>query len=118
MSDRNRGPGNSVIRTIDPKQVRFSQDSISYKFKDGGTIDDLAKGLQNGKISVDEVPPKRLVQRNGEIYTLDNRRLAAFQQAGVEVPYRMATPQEIAKDAFKFTTANEGVTIRIRGGTR
>lgn len=46
---------------------------------------------------------------------MDNRRLAAFQEAGVDIPYRMATPQEIAK-GWKFTTQNDGTSILIRGG--
>jgi hypothetical protein len=44
------------------------------------------------------------------------RRLAAFQQAGVDVPYRLATPQEIAAEGWKFTTTNDGTSILIRGG--
>jgi RHS repeat-associated protein len=103
-------------QTMNPNDIRFSQDSASYKFKDGRNIDDLAEGLRNGSIDPKDVPPIRLVEREGKLYTLDNRRLAAFQKAGVDVPYRMATPQEVARDAFKFTTKNEGISIRIRGG--
>jgi len=33
----------------------------------------------------------------------------------MDVPYRMATPQEMAREAWKFTTKNDGLTIRIRG---
>jgi hypothetical protein len=47
---------------------------------------------------------------------LDNRRLAAFQQAGVKVPYRLATPEEATNEEWKFTTKNDGISIVIRGG--
>lgn len=58
----------------------------------------------------------RLVKIDGKLYSLDNRRLAAFQEAGVEMPYRMATPQEIVQQQWKFTTTNDGISIIMRGG--
>ncbi len=100
---------------IDPYKVRFSQSSINYSFRDGGNIDDLAEGLRSGRIRPEDVPPIRLVERNGKLYTLDNRRLEAFRRAGVNVPYRMATSEEIAAEGWKFTTRNEGISIRVRG---
>jgi len=103
---------------INPHDVRFSQDSINYRFKDGRTVDDLADGLRSGKVDPDTVPSIRLVERNGQLYTLDNRRLEAFRRAEMEVNYRMATRAEIQHDAFKFTTQNEGLSIIIRGGPR
>jgi hypothetical protein len=33
----------------------------------------------------------------------------------MDIPVRLATPQEIAEETWKFTTQNEGVTIQIRG---
>jgi len=35
----------------------------------------------------------RLVGRDGLMFTLDNRRLAAFQQGGVGMPFRMGSSQ-------------------------
>jgi hypothetical protein len=102
-------------RSINPATVRFSQSSISPSFRDGGTVAEMAAGLKSGAIDPASVAPIRLVVRNGQLFTLDNRRLAAFQQAGVAVPYRMATPQEAAAEAWKFTTKNGGISIRIRG---
>jgi RHS repeat-associated protein len=104
---------------IDPATVRFSQDSVSSKFKNGNTIDETAAGLKSGTISSDDFPQIRLVYRNGNLYTLDNRRLVAFQQAGLKsVKFRMATEAEAAAEGFKFTTVNEGQSIFIRGANR
>jgi hypothetical protein len=99
---------------IDSSTVRFSQSSVSYRFRDGGTIDELAEGLINGTVNANNVPPIRLVQSENLLYTLDNRRLEAFQRAEAPIPYRMATGEEIANEAWKFTTRNEGVSIRVR----
>src|SRR5437588_722662 len=100
---------------MDPTNVRFSQNSISYRFRDGSTIDALAEGLRNGQVRPEDVPPLRLVAREGQMFTLDNRRLEAFRRAGVAIPWRLATPEEIATEAWKFTTTNGGLSVRVRG---
>jgi hypothetical protein len=51
-----------------------------------------------------------------KVFTLDNRRLKAFQEAGVPIRTRAATAAEIANDAFKFTSKNGGASVRVRGG--
>jgi hypothetical protein len=100
---------------IDPHLIRFSQSSIRYRFGNGTTIDDLAQGLKNGQIKVDDVPPLCLVERGGLLFSLDNRRLEAFRRAGMEAPCRMATPEEMQAESWKFTTTNNGLSIKIRG---
>jgi hypothetical protein len=100
---------------VDPNQVRFSQSSIKSTFKDGGSIDELAQALKSGQVRPEDIPPIRLVKKNGRVYTLDNRRLEAFRRSGLEVPYRMATPYETAEESWKFTTKNDGASIQVRG---
>lgn len=100
---------------MNPNDVRFSQSSISYRFRDGSTIDDLAEGLRTGRVRPEDIPPLRLVEREGQLFTLDNRRLEAFRRAGLPVPWQMATAEEIATEDWKFTTTNGGTSVRIRG---
>ncbi len=100
----------------DPHLIRLSQDSVRYRFGDGSTIDDLAEGLRMGDVQPEDVPPARLVERGGLLFTLDNRRLEAFRRAGVDVPFRMASPGETSREVWKFTTRNDGASIRTRGG--
>lgn len=115
----------SLPRTgrVDPSGVRFSQDSISPSFSEAkfGTIDDLTAGLREFAesggargINPAGVKPIRIVERDGGVFTLDNRRLKAFQDAGGEVPFQRldAVPR---RQEFKFTTQNQGTSIRIRG---
>ncbi|MGH3086146.1 MAG: hypothetical protein ACRDSJ_02360 [Rubrobacteraceae bacterium] len=108
MSEGSRG-------RLDPDPIRFSQASVRCRFGDDGTIDDLAEGLRVGRVRPEDVPPVRLVEREELLFTLDNRRLEAFRRAGVDVPYRMAFPKEIFREAWKSTTKNDGASIRIRG---
>ncbi len=99
---------------IDPAEIRFSQDSIRATFRDGRTINQLAEGLRNGTVDSGAVPSIRIVVRGDLWFTLDNRRLEAFRRADVAVPYRMATAEEVEDEAWKFTTLNEGASIRVR----
>lgn len=100
---------------INPTSVRFSQDSARATFGRGGSVQGMADALRSGTLNANQVPAIRLVDKDGALFTLDNRRLEAFQRAGVDVPYRMATPEETAAEAWKFTTKNEGASIRLRG---
>jgi hypothetical protein len=103
------------IQLLNPQSIRFSQASIKATFRDGTSIDDLAEELRSGHLLPHDVPAIRIFERDGKLFTLDNRRLEAFRRAGIDVPVRMATPQEMAEESWKFTTHNEGVSIRIRG---
>ncbi|MBU7008876.1 peptidoglycan-binding domain-containing protein, partial [Phosphitispora fastidiosa] len=105
----------SAGNALDAASIRFTQDSISATFKDGRTVDQLTNGLRSGTIAPNSVPSIRIFEQNGNLYTLDNRRLYSFQQAGVPVPYRMATLDEILNESWKFTSKNDGVSIIVRG---
>jgi hypothetical protein len=107
-------PPAPATNTVDPNTVRFSQDSARATFRDGRSVADMSADLKSGALNPSDVPPIRLVDQGGELFTLDNRRLIAFQDAGVQVPFRMATASEITKDAFKFTSQNGGTSIQLR----
>lgn len=104
-----------VVRLRDAKAIRFTQDSIGRTFKDGGDVDDLILKLRSGQVKPDSLPPIRIFEKEGKIYSLDNRRLYAAKQAGVNVKTVGATEEEIAREAWKFTTKTDGVGIVVRG---
>src|SRR5687768_13099563 len=103
---------------IDPREVRFSQRSASWTFKDGTTVGELIEGLRSGRVLAQDVEPIRILLRGGALWTLDNRRLEAFRRAGISVPYRLATMEEMEEEGWKFTTQNDGATIILRGEPR
>jgi hypothetical protein len=75
----------------------------------------MADDLSRGALRADSVPPIRLVEHEGSMFSLDDRRLIAFQEAGAPVPYRMATPREINRLWTEhFTTPNGGTSIQLR----
>jgi len=50
----------------------------------------------------------------GQIYTLDNRRLLTYRQAGrTTIPVKWATESQVWENIHEFTTAVSGRTIEI-----
>jgi len=62
----------SKLGSKGPAAIRFTQDSIK------GNVDDYCERLLKG----DQAPPIRVFKQKGEWYSLDNRRLAAYQLVG------------------------------------
>ena len=73
----------------------------------------MTRDLRSGKVTASDVDPIRIVEKDGLIYSLDNRRLKAFQDAGLPIQYEKL--DNIPVDELrKFTTKNEGVSVRVR----
>lgn len=100
---------------VNPKTIRFTQDSIKSTFKDGRSLRGLIDDLKSGKVTANDLPAIRTFERDSKLYSLDNRRLKAFQEAGVPIRTRPATANEIANETFKFTSKTDGTSIRVRG---
>jgi hypothetical protein len=103
--------------TIDPYEVRFSQNSISNNYSDRpDTVLGTVQGLLTGEIDPTGIPPIRILQHEGNWYTLDNRPLAAFQMADTEIPYVVVSkddPAIAAKWRKHFSTDTDGIGIRV-----
>ena len=99
--------------TINPKSIKFSQNNIKDDFSDGKSFESLINGLKDGSISQKDIPAIRIVEKDGKIFSLDNRRLNAFQEAGVDISFKKLDniPR---KEHRKFSTKNEGESIEIR----
>ncbi|MBI4359970.1 MAG: RHS repeat-associated core domain-containing protein [Candidatus Jacksonbacteria bacterium] len=105
---------------MDPHKIRFTQDSASNMIRgaDGKMypLENLIQGLKKGSTKATDIPPVKLFEKtDGTIWSLDNRRLKAFQKADIKIPYKAATQQEIIKGADKMTSKNSGKSIKIRG---
>lgn len=106
----------NVPKGVNPSSIKFSQPTVSQNFSSNGTINDLIAGLKNGTVKPGDVPAIRVVERNGELITLDNRRLAAFKAAGVSVPIQrvsLSNPKIAAEFAKKYNPVNGGQHIVV-----
>ena len=118
--DTNPTSSGSNVEFLDPSTIRFTHDSISPRFQNGKFIPDVAEGLRSGSIDPASVDPIRVVDMNDKLYSLDNRRLAAFQMANVNVPVErvsLSDPAIAAKFADAYTTNwwVDGRWVFIRG---
>jgi hypothetical protein len=100
---------------VDSFGIRFTQSSVSTTFRDGRSMQETVDALRSGELSPSELPAIRVFQRGGSIYTLDNRRLFVSQMARVPVNVTPATASQIAQEAWKFTTPNEGCIVCVKG---
>ena len=106
---------------MDPSTIRFTQNSISPTFsKEGQMVEGLIDDLRLGRITPDEISPIRVVRYDGKWWSLDNRRLYAFQQAGVhDIPivYLDITYNRPWLDFVrKFNTMTDGQSIVVVEG--
>lgn len=78
-----------------------------------GTLTDAVNGLRHGTLSVDDFPPIRVVEHNGRLYSLDNRRLSAFKAAQLDdIPIQrldLDDPAVKAEFLKKFNPINDGL---------
>lgn len=76
-----------------PKDLRFSQSDASPFFSNGMRVDDTIAALRSGALRADDVgSPIQVVQHQGKLFSLDNRRLATFQHAGVgDIPVEIVS---------------------------
>ncbi|MEZ0371914.1 MAG: hypothetical protein ACAI44_22675 [Candidatus Sericytochromatia bacterium] len=99
---------------VDPGRIRFAQDSIRETFKEAseGTVWDLVQALNRGQVKPEAVEPIQIVLRYGRVFTLNHRRLFAFKQARLSIPYHKAVfaPEHLRY----FTTDTCGETIMLR----
>ncbi len=119
--------GNTCPELLDPKLIRFSQNSIGRRtgLKGKYSVIQNAIDLKNNKLSFGtksgQIPPIRIYQsKNGKIWTLDNRRLAAARMAGLEnIPVVSVSKAEAVRELIlwgKLSTINDGSSILIRLG--
>jgi hypothetical protein len=93
--------------------IRFTQDSISAftKGKTGVYLDTLTDEISNGFFR----GGIRVTEFAGKLWSLDNRRLAAFKLLDNDVPVKILPYADVAEEfAKKFTTITDGLSIIIR----
>jgi len=107
--------------TMDPKAIRYTQDSIKATFQEGGSIHQLANDIKSKKVDPASIPPIRIFTENKKTYSLDNRRLWIFKKLDLPVNFVKATPREVERErsgptARKVTEIGDGMEIFVREG--
>lgn len=102
---------------LDTSEIRYTQNSISQYFPnfDNYSVYDLDEDLRDGQVDIEDIPYIRVVEdEDGYYWSLDNRRLWAFKEAGLDdVPVVMVQPDGEYKR--KRRTVCDGWDIKVRG---
>jgi len=100
-----------------PSKIRFTQDTISNKFRrNKGSVHEAIDKIRQKKMSVNDFPTIEVIKKDNKYYSLDNRRLYIFrvlEKEGLlrDVPITITGRSMPDK---KFTTTNDGVTVKMR----
>lgn len=103
--------------TVNPKDVNFMQSSIKNETGEY-TVLGNSEALKNGTLKTTDLPKMKIWKdTEGQLWTLDHRRLASFRLSGLkEIPFQWATQDEIAGQMWKMTTQTDGTSIKLKLG--
>jgi hypothetical protein len=71
----------NIMFEMDPFYILFSQRTIKNVFGNGGSLELLIDDLVDGLITPDQIEPIRICVIDDYIFSADNRRLYAYQEA-------------------------------------
>ena len=118
-----------MMLTIPCDQLRFSQASISSKFRDGRILESLINQLEADTDYVNHIPPLRVFKDCKHYVSLDNRRLAClldcskFLNRVIEVPcmlYRLNyilsrfSVTQVRKVKYFFCSRHRGAFVKVK----
>lgn len=119
---------------VNPKNIFYSQDSIKGTFRDGTPLEDTITAMKVNPKIAGNIEPIRIIKledlptniqerlkgqgaNKGDYFSLDNRRLYAAKEAGVDnLNARMVTTTDLRRVDLddRFSTKNAGRSIEIR----
>ena len=79
-----------VTGTINPWRLRTSQDTASWSFKppfSNSNIGEAADLLRQGDILPSKFGSVQIVEKDGMVFSVDNRRILTFRSAGMDIQY-------------------------------
>ena len=106
-----------MILELKPSDILYSQNSISKQFSCGiRYIGDTLDQLLINSSYIQRIPNMQVVERNGTLFSMDNRRLSVFKKAEEFGCFEKIDVIRTRKfNRNKFTTKNGGTSIRVRG---
>jgi hypothetical protein len=107
-----------------PRNIRYTQDSINFRFSDGRTMERTFRQLWSNQITTDDIEPFEVVQNQDRWWALSgNRRLFIYkilEQIGIirQIAVKILNlNDDVTRRNFlqRFTTRTEGLSVKVRG---
>ena len=105
MEDKRAHPERNSI-TLRVQDIFFTQHTVGHNFKDGRSVESLTEELKKNTIKPEEVECIRVTWHLERWFALDNRRLRAFKDAGIQMLAVWALPFEEVKGEFYYKNTN------------
>lgn len=107
-------------RLLDPREIRFMQSNCNNDYSDGvHTVLENALDLKSGKLTPERLGVIRVWKdRQGRIWTLDHRRLAAIRLAEIPGPIQVSWTDSstVRSEKNKFTNREDGKSMMLKIG--
>ena len=102
-----------------PSKIRFMHYSINPRFRNGRGLEDTIRRIQQGLMSVYELPTIRVVRKDGFYYAFDNRRLYVYrvlEYRGRLNRIRVKLAPLSQFQPHRFSTLNNGESVILKYG--
>lgn len=113
-----KGMGPPYVRAK-PTEIRFTQGTAGKEFRNKRSLAETAIALAKADIQKRDVEMMRVTHHDGQLFTLDNRRLAVFRLLEFAGKTRMVKARLVPKDEKewkrKFDTEDYGASVKVRG---
>jgi len=103
------------LTELNPSTIRFTHSSISRSFCDGNRLWDTVELLRKGILLPSDIPPIRVIFHKNSFWSVDNRRLFAFQESQISKINALRIEHKDKKFWRKMTTTEDGKTILLDG---
>jgi hypothetical protein len=103
--------GDDILQLVPSSDLHWSQEGISWATKNGIPLDDLAQDMAQGW----KRDPLRVLEVDGKLVSLDNRRLAAAKLLGIDVPVSISFGHTIDEIGTLFKRDGIFTQTLIRG---
>jgi hypothetical protein len=105
--------GDSAVQLVPASTVHWSQSTVSAATRGGVPLDDLAQDMAQGWSH----DPLRVIEIDGRLVSLDNRRLTAAKLLGIDVPVLISFGESLRSLRTIFRRDGIFSVITIRGNT-
>ncbi|XP_077973522.1 uncharacterized protein LOC144428315 [Styela clava] len=103
---------------ISPDNLRYTQNSISSNFRNGGSIEKAINDVARGVSSVKSFPRMKVYSLAGRLWCRNNRRLYVMKELQLRGHLGEIVVDYIGEKLHHrryFTTKTDGNSIRVRG---
>ena len=107
-------------KSMRPSDIRFTHDSIQYKFTDGRTLTETFRQLLRKVTPIENIPKMELMPNKGKWFVVrGNRRLFVYKELEKrnQIEQVQVTKRIFNRELFdkQYTSSNEGRSVKIRG---